>query len=291
MLLATTVQRERLVASPNLLSAEQRRATVGRARRACSSSTRRPRSSCARSWRPSSRYLILRHGLDRTMADRIRAGLSNGRLYALSLEPEPERVYPQGGGGKDTTLAAQLLGFVNRDGVGQYGVEQHYQDTLAGSPRIVVADRDASGRPVLERATVTQPGRPGHGPATDDRCRAPGPGRAGAARGLDRRQGQAGVGGRARPVHRRGLRRGDVPVVRRQRVPGRSPTSDAVAVHRSGGRQRLRAGLGVQDDDGRGRARARDGHAVDPDQGRRDAPARRRPDARSTTPTARAWAR
>jgi cell division protein FtsI/penicillin-binding protein 2 len=160
VLLATTVQRERLVASPNLLSVEQRRATVAELVRLFDldeAATLDLREKLA----SSSRYLILRHGLERTMADRIRAGLSNGRLYALSLEPEPERVYPQGGGGKHTTLAAQLLGFVNRDGVGQYGVEQHYQDTLAGSPRIVVADRDASGRPVLERATVTQPGLPG----------------------------------------------------------------------------------------------------------------------------------
>jgi cell division protein FtsI/penicillin-binding protein 2 len=160
VLLATTVQRERLVASPNLLSADQRRATVAELVRlfeldeAATVDLREKLAS-------SSRYLILRHGLDRTMADRIRAGLSNGRLYALSLEPEPERVYPQNGGGKNTTLAAQLLGFVNRDGVGQYGVEQHYQAALSGSPRIVVADRDASGRPVLERATVTQPGLPG----------------------------------------------------------------------------------------------------------------------------------
>ena len=160
VLLATTVQRERLVASPNLLSAEQRRATAAELARLFELdevAELELREKLA----TSSRYLILRHGLDRTMADRIRAGLSNGRLYALSLEPEPQRVYPQGGGGKDTTLAAQLLGFVNRDGVGQYGIEQHYQDTLAGSPRIVVADRDASGRPVLELATVRQPGVPG----------------------------------------------------------------------------------------------------------------------------------
>jgi len=157
VLLATTVQRERLVASPNLLSADQRRATVAELARLFElddSATIALREKLA----SSSRYLIIRHGLDRTMADRIRAGLSNGRLYALSLEPEPERVYPQGGGGKDTTLAAHLLGFVNRDGVGQYGIEQQYQATLAGSPRVVVADRDATGRPVLERATVTQPG-------------------------------------------------------------------------------------------------------------------------------------
>jgi cell division protein FtsI/penicillin-binding protein 2 len=160
VVLATTVQRERLVAAPDLLTPDQRRATVDELARlfdldeAAVVALREKLAS-------TSRYLIIRHGLDRTMADRIRAQLANGRLFALSLEPEPERVYPQTGGGRDTTLAAHLLGFVNRDGVGQYGVEQAYQDQLGGSPRVVVADRDATGRPMLESATVTQAGTPG----------------------------------------------------------------------------------------------------------------------------------
>jgi cell division protein FtsI (penicillin-binding protein 3) len=160
VILATTVQRERLVAAPNLLSPEERRATVTELARLFEldeATTLDLRDKLA----SSSRYLVIRHGLDRIMADRIRADLANGRLFALSLEPEPERVYPQGGGGRDTTLAAHLLGFVNRDGVGQYGVEQAYQDRLGGSPQVVVADRDATGRPVLERANVTQAGTSG----------------------------------------------------------------------------------------------------------------------------------
>ena len=160
VILATTVQRERLVAAPYLLSADERRATVTELARlfelddAATIALREKLAS-------DDRYLVLRHGLDRTTADRIRAAVANGRMFALSLEPEPERVYPQAGAGRDTSLAANLLGFVNRDGVGQYGVEQQYQETLAGSPRVVVADRDATGRAVLERATVSQPGVPG----------------------------------------------------------------------------------------------------------------------------------
>jgi cell division protein FtsI/penicillin-binding protein 2 len=160
VILATTVQRERLVAAPNLLSPEERRATVTELARLFEldeTATLDLREKLA----SASRYLVIRHGLDRIMADRIRADVANGRLFALSLEPEPERVYPQGGGGRDTTLAAHLLGFVNRDGVGQYGVEQAYQSTLGGSPQVIVADRDASGRAVLERADVTQAGAPG----------------------------------------------------------------------------------------------------------------------------------
>ncbi|HEX5148247.1 MAG TPA: penicillin-binding transpeptidase domain-containing protein, partial [Candidatus Limnocylindrales bacterium] len=160
VILATTVQRERLVAAPDQLTPDQRRATVAELARLFEldeATTAELREKLA----STSRYLVLSHGLDRTMADRIRAELAGGRLFGLSLEPEPERVYPQVGGGKDTTLAAHLLGFVNRDGVGQYGIEQAYQDSLGGSPRVVVADRDATGRAMLERATVTQPGTPG----------------------------------------------------------------------------------------------------------------------------------
>ena len=160
VILATTVQRERLVAAPNLLSPDQRRTTVAELARLFEldePATVALREQLA----SSSRYLVLRHGLERTMADRIRAEVANGRLFALSLESEPERVYPQDGGGRGTTLAAHLLGFVNRDGVGQYGVEQAYQDTLGGSPNVVVADRDSTGRPILERAAVTQAGVPG----------------------------------------------------------------------------------------------------------------------------------
>ncbi len=160
VVLASTVQRERLVAAPVQLSADQRRATAAELARLfdldeIQMATLREKLAS------SERYLVIRHGLDRTMADRIRAALANGRLFSLTLEPEPERVYPQAGGGRNTSLAAQLLGFVNRDGFGQYGVEQAWQETLAGSPRIVVADRDASGRPVLERAIVESAGTPG----------------------------------------------------------------------------------------------------------------------------------
>ena len=63
------------------------------------------------------------------VADRIRSAIADHTVYGMSLEPEPARVYPQAGGGPHSTLAAHLLGFVNREGGGQYGVEQQYQAT------------------------------------------------------------------------------------------------------------------------------------------------------------------
>ena len=64
-------------------------------------------------------------------------------------------------GRSGTTLAAQLLGFVNRDGTGQYGVEGRWQDLLAGSPQVLLAERDGSGRPILDNAQTLQAGSPG----------------------------------------------------------------------------------------------------------------------------------
>ena len=68
------------------------------------------------------------------------------------------RVYPQPGGGPESTLAAHLMGFVNREGQGQYGVEAHYHEILAGSPRVLEARRDINGRAMADTAVVTAPG-------------------------------------------------------------------------------------------------------------------------------------
>ena len=160
VVLATTVQRERLVAAPDQLTPDRRRTTVLELTRILeldevAAAALRDRMT------GTSRYVILRHGLDRTTADRIRSAIAAKRVFGLSLEPEPERVYPQFGGGPGSTLAAHLLGFVNREGGGQYGVEQQYQATLAGEPRVVVAQRDASGQAMLDEAVVSQAGAPG----------------------------------------------------------------------------------------------------------------------------------
>ena len=106
-------------------------------------------------------YVVLTRGIDEPMAARIRAALTDGSMAGLSLEPEPERQYPLNGGSPGSTLAAQLLGFVNRDGDGQYGVEQYYQAQLAGQPRVEVAQRDGGGDPVPDTIVVESPGVPG----------------------------------------------------------------------------------------------------------------------------------
>src|SRR5436190_5305464 len=160
IVLATTVQRERLIAAPDQLDADQRRSTV-----AALAPVLGLDDIGAVALRDkltgNAKYVILRHGIERQMGAQIRAAIAARTAFAMSLEPEPERVYPQLGGGPGSSLAAHLLGCVNREGGGQYGVEQQYQSTLGGEPRIVVADRDASGQPMLDDAAVSQVGQPG----------------------------------------------------------------------------------------------------------------------------------
>ena len=68
-------------------------------------------------------------------------------LAGLRFRAHLERYYPE----KD--LAAAVLGFVNQQGKGYFGVEERYQDLLAGRPIEVYINND----PNLVQAPVTSP--------------------------------------------------------------------------------------------------------------------------------------
>ena len=88
VVLATTVQRERLVAAPDQLTPDRRQATVAELARildldeVATIALRDQLSGKAK-------YVVLGHGLERAVADRIRAAIDAKRVYGLSLEPEP----------------------------------------------------------------------------------------------------------------------------------------------------------------------------------------------------------
>jgi cell division protein FtsI/penicillin-binding protein 2 len=160
VLLATTVDRYFLSAAPDQMTAV-RRSEVGTEVARMLDLDDAATKSLVERIRQDRPYVILAHDIDETTAERIRQALANGRLEHLALEDEPLRSYPQPGGDPSTTLASHVLGFVNRNGVGQYGVEQYYQDVLAGHPKIVVAQRDANGRAIPDTQSIVDPGTPG----------------------------------------------------------------------------------------------------------------------------------
>ncbi len=86
-----------------------------------------------------SRYEILVKNLDKNQAEQIR----KLELAGVFLEEYSQRIYPQG------AVAASLLGFVDDEGVGKYGVEQALNDKLHGKNGKVKSITDSHGVPLL----------------------------------------------------------------------------------------------------------------------------------------------
>ena len=262
VILATSVQRDRLAAEPEA---------------ATPAASRRGREQPRQPARPPGRGRGQPHDAD-DLGARVRRARARPRrphvrphpgpvdgdrptLSGLILEPEQERLYPQGGGGPDTSLAAHLLGFVNREGTGQYGVEQFYQDRLAGTP---APARRAEGRvaatPSRTRPRCSRRARPARTccsrstPASRSRW--------------SRSSWPPWIADRAKrvsavvmdPYTGEVYAYGELPVLRRERLPG-DRGRGARPVRRPARVHRLRAGLRVQDADRDRGPRRRHGHA------------------------------
>lgn len=78
--------------------------------------------------------------IERQLSPAKAAAVRERRLEGLDFKVEGKREYPKG------SLACQVVGFTNIDGLGQLGIERSYQDQLAGQPGELVAPRDAKGR-------------------------------------------------------------------------------------------------------------------------------------------------
>ncbi|MBP1758727.1 MAG: penicillin-binding protein [Firmicutes bacterium] len=74
------------------------------------------------------------------VADQVRAFISENKLSGgLYLTPDSKRKYPS------SSLAAHILGFVNYDNVGAYGLEAVYESELSGEKGRIVTARNAAG--------------------------------------------------------------------------------------------------------------------------------------------------
>lgn len=62
------------------------------------------------------------------------------KLDGVYLEEEDTRLYPEG------EITAHILGFVNGDGDGQYGIEGFYNGELKGEKGVVSGEKDLKGR-------------------------------------------------------------------------------------------------------------------------------------------------
>ncbi len=95
----------------------------------------------------------LRRRVSPTVAERV-AALD---LPGIGMLAEPKRLYPIEGVSPDTTLAAQVIGFVDSEGVGQAGVEFTEDDLLGGSAGLVFAQEDVAGRRIADSVRQLKP--------------------------------------------------------------------------------------------------------------------------------------
>lgn len=80
--------------------------------------------------------------LDREVEPDVAARIESLHLGGIGLQDSPKRVYPEG------NLAAQVTGFINAEGEGQYGIESQLDSQLRGRPGLFRAKTDTAGIPI-----------------------------------------------------------------------------------------------------------------------------------------------
>lgn len=86
----------------------------------------------------STRYTVLAKGLTKQQATMLK----KKNLAGVGFQQGEQRVYPNG------SLASQVLGYVNADGKGTYGLESYLDDQLAGKPGQLKAVTDVRQIPL-----------------------------------------------------------------------------------------------------------------------------------------------
>jgi cell division protein FtsI (penicillin-binding protein 3) len=74
------------------------------------------------------RYEILAKKQTKDVKEELEKLYAEGEIVGVFAEKTVQRVYPNG------DLAAQVLGFVNDDGEGNYGIEEFLESDLSGTP-------------------------------------------------------------------------------------------------------------------------------------------------------------
>ena len=85
-----------------------------------------------------SNYVVL----DRGLTDSQKVALEAEKVRGIYFQRQNIRSYTE------NQLAAHVLGFLNRDSAGQYGVEQQYDEVMTGRPGFVRALTDVRGVPL-----------------------------------------------------------------------------------------------------------------------------------------------
>jgi len=146
-LLATSVELQSVFATPPTVGAD-----TGMAATILASVLDMPVEELRARLESDDPWVWLKRRVSPEVAERIRSL----DLRGIGMLPETKRVYPVEGVARETTIAAQLIGFVDVDGQGQYGIERGENGLLAGTPGKVTAQEDVIGRRIADSATLLQ---------------------------------------------------------------------------------------------------------------------------------------
>lgn len=81
-------------------------------------------------------YQIIQRSVSKEVADKVKAAAIKG----VSIDDKKEKRYYPG-----EKTASQVIGFINEDKKGQYGIEEYYNDQLAGKKAATMVDRNPWG--------------------------------------------------------------------------------------------------------------------------------------------------
>ncbi len=94
-------------------------------------------------------YYELQKQVEKSVADELTAYFDKLGMDSITTDEDTKRYYPQ------NELAAQVIGFTNSDGDGQYGLEKAYDDYLSGVNGRVTSAKDAQGNAMPYRYSTT----------------------------------------------------------------------------------------------------------------------------------------
>jgi stage V sporulation protein D (sporulation-specific penicillin-binding protein) len=92
-------------------------------------------------------YAVLKKRVEKEVSDQVRAFISENEtgaaLQGVHLEADSKRYYPR------SSLASHVLGFLNPENHGAYGLEALYEDVLEGTTGLSVTAKEAGGSELM----------------------------------------------------------------------------------------------------------------------------------------------
>lgn len=103
-----------------------------------------------------SMYEKLKVKVEKEVADKVEAFLKKHKIHSVQCEPDSKRYYPQ------NEMAAAVIGYVNADGNGVYGLEAYYDEELSGVDGRTMYASDRNGNEIPYKYKQSYDAKTGH---------------------------------------------------------------------------------------------------------------------------------